>query len=52
MTISQYMTPEHRECDDKFAQAESYVAEGDWEQAEKAYMDFANITLLHFKKEE
>ena len=52
MIVSQYMTPEHRECDTLFAQAESYVAGGDWEQAESAYVKFANETLLHFKKEE
>ncbi len=52
MIISQYMTPEHRECDTLFAKAESFVAGGDWEQAEQAYMQFANETLLHFKKEE
>ena len=52
MIISQYMTPEHRECDSLFAQAEALVADGDWEQAEKAYLQFANTTLLHFKKEE
>jgi len=52
MIVSQYMTPEHRACDTIFAEAESYVAGGDWEQAETAYMQFANETLLHFKKEE
>ena len=52
MIVSQYMTPEHRACDTLFAEAESYVAGGDWEQAETAYMSFANETLLHFKKEE
>ncbi len=52
MIISQYMTPEHRECDTIFAQAEALVADGDWEQAEKAYLQFADTTLLHFKKEE
>jgi hemerythrin-like domain-containing protein len=52
MIVSQYMTPEHRACDTIFAQAESYVAGGDWEQAETAYMKFANEALLHFKKEE
>jgi len=52
MIISQYMTPEHRECDTIFAQAEALVADGDWEQAEKAYLRFADMTLLHFKKEE
>jgi len=52
MIISQYMTPEHRECDTLFAQAEAWVADGEWEEAEKAYLRFADTTLLHFKKEE
>ncbi len=52
MIISQYMTTEHRECDTLFAQTEALVADGDWEQAEKAYLHFADTTLLHFKKEE
>ncbi len=52
MVISQYMAPEHRECDTLFAQAESYVASNEWEQAGEAYLHFANDILLHFKKEE
>jgi len=52
MIVSQYMTPEHRACDTLFARAENLVAGGDWEQAEEAYMVFANDILLHFKKEE
>ena len=52
MIVSQYMTPEHRACDTIFAKAENLVAGGDWEQAEEAYVNFANDVLLHFKKEE
>jgi len=52
MIVSQYMTPEHRSCDDTFANAEGLVADGKWDEAEQAYMDFANEVLLHFKKEE
>ncbi len=52
MIISQYMTPEHRECDTLYAQAESFVASNDWQQAKEAYLKFADETLLHFKKEE
>jgi len=52
MIISQYMTPEHRECDTLFANAEGFAAEEKWDEAEKAYLEFANMTLLHFKKEE
>jgi len=52
MSISAYLTHEHRACDDHFAQAEQAAANGDWEKAEKAFETFANETLLHFKKEE
>ena len=52
MTVSQYMTLEHRSCDDTFASAEGLVADGKWAEVEQAYMDFANEALLHFKKEE
>ncbi len=52
MIISHYLTTEHRACDDLFAKAESAAAEKNWEEAEKAFLAFANETLLHFKKEE
>ncbi len=52
MIVSQYMIPEHRSCDNTFAEAEGLVAEGKWDEAEKVYIEFANEVLLHFKKEE
>jgi len=52
MNISQFMTNEHRECDNIFAEAEQAAANGDWEKAEKAFLDFSNETLTHFKREE
>ncbi len=52
MIISHYMTTEHRECDDLFAKAEASAAAGDWEKTDKEFLEFANETLLHFKKEE
>ncbi len=52
MIISQYMIPEHRECDDYFAASESMVASGNWEDANEKFLQFADTTLLHFKKEE
>jgi len=52
MIISQYMTPEHRECDDHFAASESMVASNNWEEANEKFLQFADTTLLHFKKEE
>jgi len=52
MSISAYLTHEHRTCDDHFAAAEQAAAKGDWETAEKEFVTFANDTLRHFKKEE
>ncbi|SFZ97950.1 putative protein [hydrothermal vent metagenome] len=52
MIISQYMKDDHRECDNKFAQAEQAVADEKWEEAEVKFMAFANDTLRHFKREE
>jgi hemerythrin-like domain-containing protein len=52
MQISNYMTHEHRACDAIFAEAEKAAAGGDWAEAEKKFLQFANETLTHFKKEE
>ena len=52
MIISQFMTQEHRYCDTEFAQAEEAVANSNWEDANKKFLDFSNITLTHFKREE
>lgn len=52
MSISQFMTHEHRACDTSFAEAEQAAANGDWEAAEKAFLQFSNETLTHFKREE
>ena len=52
MIISNYLRPEHRECDEIFAAAEKSVIEGDFKQAEQQFLLFSNDTLRHFKKEE
>jgi len=46
------MRDEHRNCDEIFATAEKAVIDGDFEEAEKQFLLFANTTLNHFKKEE
>ena len=46
------MRTEHRACDELFATAEKSVIDGDFEQAEKQFLLFADDTLRHFKKEE
>jgi len=52
MQISNYLTHEHRHCDAVFAEAEKAAAAKNWEEAEKKFLEFANETLTHFKKEE
>ncbi len=52
MIISSYMRSEHRECDELFSSAEKSVIDGNFEQAEKQFLLFADDTLKHFKKEE
>jgi hemerythrin-like domain-containing protein len=46
------MRAEHRECDELFATAEKSVIEGNFEEAEKQFLLFADDTLRHFKREE
>ena len=52
MQISQFMTQEHRSCDDTFAKAEQAVAQNNWEKAEEYFVAFSDETLTHFKREE
>jgi len=52
MSITQYLTEEHRKCDAVYAEAEKAVNAEDWEKAEKLFKEFKEKTLLHFKKEE
>ncbi len=52
MQISNYMTHEHRACDGLFAEAEKLAAEKSWPEAQEKFLQFADETLKHFKKEE
>ncbi len=52
MNISSYLTNEHRECDNIFANAEKAIANGDFKNGKEEFLKFADETLLHFKKEE
>ena len=46
------MRNEHRDCDGLFSTAEKSVIDGNFEEAEKQFLLFADDTLKHFKKEE
>jgi len=52
MSIANYLTNDHRECDDLFAKAERSAANGDFVKTKEEFLTFADETLLHFKKEE
>ncbi|HIC96989.1 MAG TPA: hemerythrin domain-containing protein [Aquificaceae bacterium] len=52
MSIAQYLTDEHRRCDELFAKVEEAVSEGKWEEAGSLFERFKESTLLHFRKEE
>lgn len=51
-TITEYLTEEHRECDNLYAEVEKIVQKEDWESAQKAFEAFKEETLRHFQKEE
>ncbi len=52
MIVSQYMTKEHRECDESFARAEKAAIEGDFATTKAEFNTFVDDTLKHFQKEE
>lgn len=50
--INEFMTLEHRRCDDILANAESVVDRGDWERTEKLTNEFIAEMRRHFNMEE
>ena len=50
--IKDYMTHDHRRCDDQFAAAEKAVADGDWESGEARFNEFREAMERHFDMEE
>lgn len=52
MTIKDFMTHKHRECDHFLAEAEDAVEKGDFDSALEKYLAFKNETLKHFDMEE
>lgn len=52
MTISRYMSCDHKRCDDLFANAETSVNNQDWAGAESAFREFADGLERHFAMEE
>ena len=51
-SIRDFLTDDHRRCDDVFAEVEQAVAKGDWTAASDAFSRFAGAVLQHFATEE
>lgn len=52
VSIPEFMTNKHRECDDFFTEAEAAVAKDDWQQATGKWQCFSEELALHFSQEE
>ena len=50
--IAQYMTQDHRACDESFANMENAVNDDKWDEASKLFNSFASDLLYHFDMEE
>ncbi len=52
ISIPEFMTTKHRECDELFTEAEAAVAKADWSLALKKWQSFALELTKHFSQEE
>ncbi|TLD95112.1 hemerythrin domain-containing protein [Helicobacter jaachi] len=52
MQIKDFMTNDHRACDEEFSKIEELVSEGEFESAKNAFEVFKAHTLKHFNQEE
>jgi iron-sulfur cluster repair protein YtfE (RIC family) len=50
--VGEYMSQEHRQCDEAFARAEDAVSAGDWSAAQAAFEAFHGAMERHFALEE
>lgn len=51
-TIAEFMTADHKACDDEFAVAEENALDGAWSKAETAFNAFRDDMARHFRMEE
>ena len=51
-TIAEFMTANHKACDDEFAVAEEAALTDDWSKAETAFNAFRDDMARHFQMEE
>lgn len=52
MTINEFMTADHRECDEQFAELENIVDQGNFDGAKTMFADFQSHMLKHLDMEE
>lgn len=52
MTIKEYMTQDHRDCDELFSDLENRVAKGEWSEAKQLFTPFYEAMIRHFRLEE
>lgn len=52
MTVNQFMTQDHRSCDEEFAELENLVDSGDFSKAEELFKEFKEHMEHHFTMEE
>ena len=52
MTITQFMTADHRACDEQLAQLENIVDQGNFDGGKIMWEEFQNHMLKHFDMEE
>jgi hemerythrin-like domain-containing protein len=52
ISIPEFMTTKHRECDELFMEAEAAVARADWSLALNKWQSFALELTKHFSQEE
>ncbi len=50
--IKEYMTHDHRECDNLYAPLEEAINKEDWDKALELYVPFKEAMLRHFAMEE
>jgi len=51
-TIKSFLTQDHRDCDEEFANMENAVASQDWAKSEETFERFAKDLQTHFDMEE
>jgi hemerythrin-like domain-containing protein len=52
MNIKQFMSQDHRDCDQLFAKAENAAAKNDWDTASEAFNEFIHAMERHLGVEE